>query len=161
MYKTFISWFLISFFCITCFYTTSFSQVIENKTPKSQDSNNYVGEKVHNPNSTATSLDKNKFAVKDSGIVSHQWYSKHGASIRPEELFTDEGTRQYYLNTYGFEIFQEFPDYPRWEVKNPDPNQVLQYKLRVAEWSDKNKRFTEFMEKRKKELENNSNNENH
>jgi hypothetical protein len=117
-----------------------------------------TGVKVpNNSHSTVTHEHKIHFNNKDSvpGIVSHRWYSHHSPQNTPEQMFTDEGTRQYYLTTYGFDIFEVFPDFPRWTVKNPDPNQVREYKLRVAEWTDKNPKYTEFMEKRMQELKNN------
>jgi hypothetical protein len=115
-----------------------------------------AGENVINkPQCAAGAAMKAQAATSDNagGIVSHRWYSNHAPQIHPDQLLTDEGTRQYYLNTYGFEVFELFPDYPRWHVQNPSLQDVQEYKLRVSEWIDKNQAFTDFMEKRKKELE--------
>jgi hypothetical protein len=88
----------------------------------------------------------------DSGVVSHRWYNNASPQNAPYQLLTDEGTRQYYLTTYGFEVFDLFPDYPRWAVKDPDIVQVREYKLRVADYMETNEAFRNFLEKRKQEL---------
>lgn len=91
-------------------------------------------------------------ADKNGGVVYHNWYSTGSPQVAPYQVFTDEGTRQYFLTTYGIEVFQLFPDYPRWTVANPDITQIQEYKLKVAEWTDNNPRYNEFMERRKQEL---------
>lgn len=96
---------------------------------------------------------KSRFSSPEEGIVSHRWYSNNRPQLAPSEMFTDESVRQYYIHTYGFDVFQLFPDYPRWTTNKPSLAEIQEYKLRITEWIEKNKAFTEFLENRKKELE--------
>lgn len=86
------------------------------------------------------------------GVVSHRWYSERMPQYTQDRICTDDATREYYLITYGFDVFELFPDYPRWTVTNPTVKEVTEYKLRVAEYIESNERFKKFMQQKIAEL---------